>query len=163
VDVGAAASVVPARMSPVPATNATDPARVGLGVRLFAYALIVAVVFPVLTDTERWPFTTLRLFSFVRGPEQAGWELTMVSADGREQPFPWAELPATFAFRAHVLRRFPAMSTAERQAACDAWAEAADEDAARLLIHRVQRRTSTTGEKSTVVRRDLRYECDVGP
>ena len=158
---GAAASLGPATMSPVPATNATDSPRVGVGARLFAYALILAVVFPVLTDTERWPFTTLRLFSFVRGPEQAGWELTLVRPDGEEAPFPWAELPRTFAFRAHVLRRFPAMSPAERQAACDAWIEAADEDAARLLIHRVQRRTSTTGEKSTVVRRDLRYECDV--
>jgi hypothetical protein len=149
-------------MSPVSSTNATGTARVGLGARLFAYALILAVLVPPLTADEYWPFTTLKLFSFVRGPVQAGWELTVVSPDGKERPFPWAELPATFAFRAHVLRRFPAMTPAERQAACDAWAEAADEDAAGLLVHRVQRRTSTAGEKSTVVRRDLRYECDVG-
>jgi hypothetical protein len=128
--------------------------------RVFAYALILAVVFPVLTDKERWPFTTLRLFSFVRGPVQTGWELTIVGADGHERPFPWAELPDTFHFRAHVLRRFPAMSPAERQAACDAWADASTEKPERLLVHRVQRRTSTTGGPSTVVRRDLRYECD---
>ena len=147
-------------MTPVAAVDRT---RVHPLTRLFAYALILAVLVPVLTETERWPFTTLKLFSFVRGPVQAGWELTVVGADGEEAPFPWAELPATFAFRAHVLRRFPAMSPAERQVACDAWAKAADADASRLLIHRVQRRTSTTGEKSTVVRRDLRYECDVSP
>ena len=145
------------------AVAVADRPRVHPLTRVFAYALIVAVVVPPLTATEYWPFTTLKLFSFVRGPVQAGWELTVVRSDGEEAPFPWAELPATFAFRAHVLRRFPHMSAAERQAACDAWAEAADEDGARLLIHRVQRRTSTNGEKSTVVRRDLRYECDGGP
>jgi hypothetical protein len=145
---------------------AADRTRVHPFTRVFAYALILAVAFPVLTDTERWPFTTLRLFSFVRGPEQTGWELTVVRPDGQEAPFPWAELPASFAFRAHVLRRFPAMAPAERQAACDAWVEAAaaaDEDTTRLLVHRMQRRTSTTGERSTVVRRDLRYQCDVSP
>jgi hypothetical protein len=135
---------------------------VGVGSRLFAYALILAVLVPPLTAEEYWPFTTLKLFSFVRAPVQAGWELSVVSPDGKEKPFPWAELPATFAFRAHVLRRFPAMTPAERQAVCDAWAEAIDGAAAELLIHRVQRRTSTAGAKSTVVDRDLRYECDVG-
>ena len=148
-------------MSPVPATDATNTTRVGLGARLFAYALILAVVVAPLTDDERWPFTTLKLFSFVRGPVQARWELTVVSPDGEESPFPWGEVPATFAFRSHVLRRFPDMSVAERQAACNAWAEAADQHPARLLIHRVQRRTSTTGDKSTVVRRQLRYECEL--
>jgi hypothetical protein len=148
-------------MAPVPATPPTDSARVGLGARLFAYALIVAVLVPPLTDTEHWPFTTLKLFSYVRGPVQARWELTVVSREGAESPFPWAELPATFAFRAHVLRRFPDMSIAERQAACHAWTEAADVQPAGLRIYRVQRRTSTTGEKSTVVHRQLRYQCEV--
>jgi hypothetical protein len=134
--------------------------------RLFAYALILAVVIPPLTDTERWPFTTLKLFSFVRGPVQTGWELTLVSADGHESPFPWSELPDTFHFRAHVLRRFPAMTQAERRDACDAWARAAREVGAnpeQLLVHRVQRRVSTKGGPAAVVETERRYECRIEP
>ncbi|MEY2477183.1 MAG: hypothetical protein QOG87_2498 [Actinomycetota bacterium] len=134
--------------------------------RVFAYALIVAVLIPPLTDTERWPFTTLRLFSFVRGPVQAGWELTLVSADGRESPFPWSELPDAFHFRAHVLRRFPSMTETERRDACDAWASAVRETRAepeRLVVHRVQRRVSTTGGPARVVHRERRYECHIHP
>jgi hypothetical protein len=146
------------------AVAAVDRPRVHPLTRLFAYALIVAVLVPPLTDTERWPFTTLKLFSFVRGPLATRWDLSVLSHDGTETPFPWHELPDSFHFHAHVLRRFPTMSVAERQAACRAWAAGVrDSKPARLLVYRVQRRVSTTGGPGTLVRRDLRYECDVGP
>jgi hypothetical protein len=138
-------------------------AAVRLGTRVFVYALLLAVVLPPVTGTEHWPFTTLKLFSVVRGPEQAGWEVTMVDADGREAPLPWERLPHTFHFRGHVLRRFPSMTPREREQACAAWADAARDAGAKpehLRVYRVVRRVPTDGHPpGPLVRRDLRYEC----
>ena len=131
--------------------------------RVFAYALILAVVLPPLTSTEVWPFTTLKLFSVVRGPEQAGWEVVMVDLDGREAPVPWGRMADSFHFRGHVLRRFPTMTAAERDAACRAWLDAAIDAGAHpvsLRIYRSVRRVPTDGHgPGPLVRRDRRYEC----
>ena len=131
--------------------------------RVFVAALILAVILPALTSTEVWPFTTLKLFSVVRGPEQAGWEVVMVDVDGREAPVPWGRMPDTFHFRGHVLRRFPTMTAAEREGACRAWLDAAWDAGVRpasLRIYRTVRRVPIDGHPpGAVVRRERRYEC----
>jgi hypothetical protein len=140
---------------------------VGLGTRLFAYALLLAVVVPAITNTEHWPFTTLKLFSAVRRPVQTGWDVAMVGIDGTERPYPWDELPRSFHFRNHVLDRFGSMSEAERRSACLAWVTAAQQlgrDAAEVRVYRVERRVPSTGEPTgSLLRRELRYQCDTGP
>jgi hypothetical protein len=134
--------------------------------RLFAYALLLAVVLPPVTGTSHWPFTTLKLFSQVRQPVQWGWDVTMTTADGVTSPVPWTRLPRSFHFHNHVLRRFPSMTASQRQQSCDAWADAVravGPDPVRLQVFRIQRRVPTDGKApGPLVRRDLRFQCQVG-
>ena len=73
---------------------------------------------------ELFPFSGFRLFSELRPAERQSWELRAVDDGGRRDPDPArATCPSGYRNSTTLLRDFDDLTTAERDAICDAWAE----------------------------------------
>ena len=132
--------------------------RVRRGVHLFLLAFAVTGVLHL----ELWPFTGFRLFSEVRTAQHEGWAIVAVDGDGEERAIRLAQLPVAFRNTGRLIDGFDRRSTAERDAICDAWADAArahGEDVDRVRIYSVVESVRPDGPPPV---RTLAYECGTG-
>jgi hypothetical protein len=94
------------------------------GVRIFVAVFLSAFVVCGLFGLELWPLTGWRLFSQLRTDHQVAWRATAVGEEGERQ-IVFAELPRAYRNFPLVMRTFARLPSAEREAACRAWLEAA--------------------------------------
>jgi hypothetical protein len=92
--------------------------------RPFVYGFLTVVLATSALGVEQWPFTGWRLFSQTRSGTLTGWQVVTVDGSGRESPIDFADLGRGFRGATWRLADFPAMSAAERDAVCRAWADA---------------------------------------
>ncbi|MCB0977125.1 MAG: hypothetical protein KDB02_06660 [Acidimicrobiales bacterium] len=126
--------------------------------RAVTYGLLFIVSFAVLSNTEAWPVTSYRLFSFVRTGHTSSLELVAVGTDGSTRP---VRIPKGVS--AATRSRFPelrTMSPGERRRMVRAWLDVAGIEPDHVAVVRLVRvtrsldlsdGTSRTTGKSTVV------------
>ena len=104
--------------------------------------MVLALAVAGAVEAEWWPVSSMRLFSEVRDDRAAGFEVFLVDRDGTTRRLDVAALGREFRGAHHLLPRFGAMTQAERDEVCAAWAEAAG-GAASVRVDRVVRSVPT--------------------
>lgn len=132
--------------------------RVRRAVRVFLLVFAVTGV----AHLELWPFTGFRLFSEVRPAEREGWAIVGVDDAGEEEPIRLAELPVAFRNTARLVDGFERRTTAERDAICDAWAEAAQAEGRAVDHVRIYAVVESVRPDGPPPARTLAYECGTG-
>jgi hypothetical protein len=105
-----------------PEAGVGAPAWVG---RLVVYGLVALLGIAAVVDAEWWPVSSMRLFSQVRSDSAVSWEVRLVGPNGTEEILDVASLGRGFRGAHHLVPELAAMSAADRDAVCRAWAEAA--------------------------------------
>lgn len=96
--------------------------------RAALYPFLGVVVACGLLSIEAWPLTGWKLFSRVRGPQEAGWVATAIDEDGRERPIDFAALGRPYTGSLHLMIEMPRRTAAQREAVCRTWADAIERD-----------------------------------
>lgn len=132
--------------------------------RPFVYVFLAVLLATSILGVERWPFTAWKLFSGVRTGVSTGWRVVTVAPGGGESPVDFAALGRGFRGASWRLADFPAMTGAEREAVCRAWADAVavttGQPVAAVRAYRVRRAVMTDRSRPPPApMRVLRYEC----
>jgi hypothetical protein len=83
-------------------------------------ALLVLLLVPGLVGFDLWPLTGWRLFSLARDETQTLWVLEAVDGDGSSRLVDVEELPLRYRHAEWPMADLPGVSTARRQAVCEA-------------------------------------------
>lgn len=138
-------------------------APVGPGVRAFVTAFLLAVAVCGIVGLEVWPLTGWRLFSTVRHDRQVVWQAAAVGRGGTESVVDFEAFGRTYRGAGAIMAGFPDSDSAEREAACQAWARAGrviDPGIVAIRVYRTER-TARPGRSDPTPpdRRALVYQC----
>ena len=134
------------------------PPRVRRAVHWFLLVFAITGV----AHLELWPFTGFRLFSERRTAEREGWALVAVDPHGDERGIRLADLPVAYRNTARLVDGFDGRTEAERDAVCDAWADAV-RDSGREVDHvRIYAVVASVRPDGPPPVRTLAYECGSG-
>jgi hypothetical protein len=108
--------------------------RVPRFARPFVAWLVAMMAASAIFVWEPWPFTSFRLFSQLRAPDQGAWSATAVLADGEEVAYPLGGLPRGFRGFSFVMPEFVGADAQRRKELCRTWVDAAPELIGRRAI-----------------------------
>lgn len=101
----------------------TKTDRVPVLARVFAIALLGALVFYGMKPLERWPFTGWRLYSNMKGPTAGSFFAYRVGPEGGLHRIRYRDLPDAYSRAPYLLERFDRRTAAERERVCDSLAQ----------------------------------------
>jgi len=142
---------------------ADEGPAVGAWTRRLVHLFLLAFAVTGLATLELFPFSGFRLFSELRPAERQSWELRAVDEAGDEIPIRLGDLPLGFRNSTTLLRGFDDLTTAERDAICDAWAQPLrdrDVPVVGVRVYSVVQSVRPDGPPRT---RTLAYECGGQP
>lgn len=138
------------------------PAGVSPRLRRVVHLFLLVFALAGVAHVELWPFTGFRLFSELRGSEQAAWSIAAVDAAGAEQTIELHDLPVAYRNTSKLLEGFDHRSAASRDAVCDAWAAPLRTAGQEVVRVRVYALTISVRPDGPPPRRRLAYECGTG-
>jgi hypothetical protein len=97
--------------------------RVPLLGRVFAVAIIGALLWFSLNAIEHWPFTGWRLYSTMKGPTAGSFFAYRVGPDDGLHRIRYHDLPDAYSRAPYLLEKFDRRSAAERERVCDSLAK----------------------------------------
>lgn len=138
--------------------------RVPVAARVFAIALLLAIVYTGWNAVERWPFTGWRLYSNLKGPTAGSYFAFRVDGDGARHRVDYQDMPDAYSRAPYLLEKFDRYPEARREAVCDAIAEGQrgegyDVDAIHVYWERYQVRIVDGARVKDRIERDFRWSC----
>lgn len=98
-----------------------EPDEVPRLARPFVVVLIGLMLASAVFLWEPWPVTSFRLFSHLRYDEQAAWEATALTPNGRELAYPIAGAPRGLRGFGFVMAEFVDADAERRSELCRVW------------------------------------------
>ena len=123
------------------------------------HAFLAVFAITGLARLEIHPFSAFRLFSELRGDERVAWQLRGVRGDGTEVAIRLGDLPLGYRQTTRRIPEMEAMSGAERDAICDAWAGPLRHDGVDVVAVRVYETVTVLGPDDRPPERSLLFEC----
>jgi hypothetical protein len=142
--------------------GATAEVQVSPRLRRTVHWFLLVFAITGVAHLELWPFTGFRLFSELRTAEREGWRLVAVDDAGEEHPIRLGELPVAYRNTARLVDGFDRRTAAERDAVCDAWAEAVRQEGGEVDHVRIYAVVASVRPDGPPPTRTLAYECGSG-
>ena len=138
--------------------------RVPVAARLFAIALLGALVYTGWNAVEKWPFTGWRLYSNRKGPTAGSYFAFRVDSDGRTHRVDYQEMPDAYSRAPYLLEKFDRYPDQQREAVCAAIAEGQrgiglDVDAIHIYWERYEVRIVDGARVKDRIEREFRWSC----